>query len=124
MITVKLNDELHGDIVAYHSDNFAYEDGEMEEDFSPDCISFINKATQAKLCRRLYEMKATQQEISAVIDEVLETVKLIEVTLVLSIETYGVEQMFCGMDYLVVQDEAQVLGWSERELQVTPKEGE
>jgi hypothetical protein len=73
MITVKLSDELHGDIVAYHSDNFAYEDGEMEEDFSPDCISFINKATQAKLCRRLYEMKATQQEISAVIDEVIET---------------------------------------------------
>ena len=54
----------------------------------------------------------------------LETVKLIEVTLVLSIETYGTEQMFCGMDYLVVQDEAQVLGCSERELQVIPKEGE
>jgi hypothetical protein len=32
--------------------------------------------------------------------------------------------MFCGMDYIVVQDEAQVLGCSERELQVTPKEGE
>jgi hypothetical protein len=54
----------------------------------------------------------------------LETVKLIEVTLVLAIETYGTEQMFCGMDYLVVQDEAQVLGWSERELEVRPKEGE
>lgn len=73
MIRVKLSDELHGDIVAYHSDNFAYEDGEMEEDFSPECISFINKATQANLCRGLYEMKATQQEISAVIDEVVET---------------------------------------------------
>jgi hypothetical protein len=54
----------------------------------------------------------------------LETVKLIEVTLVLAIETYGTEQMFCGMDYLVVQDEAQVLGCSERELQITLKEGE
>ena len=54
----------------------------------------------------------------------LETVKLIEVTLVLSIETYGTQQMFCGMDYIVVQDEAQVLGCSERELQITPKEGE
>ena len=54
----------------------------------------------------------------------LETVKLIEVTLVLAIETYGTQQMFCGMDYIVVQDEAQVLGWSEHELQITPKEGE
>jgi hypothetical protein len=54
----------------------------------------------------------------------LETVKLIEVTLVLAIETYGTEQMFCGMDYIVVRDEAQVLGCSERELQITLKEGE
>ena len=54
----------------------------------------------------------------------LETVKLIEVTLVLAIETYGTEQMFCGMDYIVLQDEAQMLGCSERELEVKPKEGE
>jgi len=54
----------------------------------------------------------------------LETVRLIEVTLVLSIETYGAEQMFCGMDYIKTEDEAQVLGWSERELEVRPKEGE
>jgi len=54
----------------------------------------------------------------------LETVKLIEVTLVLAIETYGSEQMLCGMDYIKTEDEAQVLGWSERELEVKPKEGE
>jgi len=54
----------------------------------------------------------------------LETVKLIEVTLVLAIETYGAEQMFCGMDYIKTEDEAQVLGWSERELEIKPKEGE
>jgi hypothetical protein len=54
----------------------------------------------------------------------LETVRLIEVTLVLAIETYGSEQMFCGMDYIKTEDEAQVLGWSERELEVRPKEGE
>ena len=54
----------------------------------------------------------------------LETVKLVEVTLVLSIETYGAERMLCGMDYIVVHDEAQVLGCSERDLEVKPKEEE
>ena len=54
----------------------------------------------------------------------LETVRLIEVTLVLAIETYGSEQMLCGMDYIVLQDEAQMLGCSERELEIKPKEGE
>ena len=57
-------------------------------------------------------------------NKALETVKLIEVTLVLAIETYGSEQMLCGMDYIKTEDEAQVLGWSERELEVKPKEGE
>ena len=57
-------------------------------------------------------------------NKALETVKLIEVTLVLAIETYGAEQMFCGMDYIKTEDEAQVLGWSERELEIKPKEGE
>jgi len=54
----------------------------------------------------------------------LETVKLIEVTLVLSIETYGAKQMFCGMDYITVHDDAQVLGCSERDLEVKPIEGQ
>ena len=57
-------------------------------------------------------------------NKALETVRLIEVTLVLAIETYGSEQMLCGMDYIVLQDEAQMLGCSERELEVKPKEGE
>jgi uncharacterized protein YacL (UPF0231 family) len=77
MITVKLSDELHEDIVFYHSNDFAYEDEEMEEDFSPECISFINKAMQAKSYQhgetRTYEMKATPEELSAVIDEVIQT---------------------------------------------------
>jgi hypothetical protein len=57
-------------------------------------------------------------------NKALETVRLIEVTLVLAIETYGSEQMLCGMDYIVLQDEAQMLGCSERELEIKPKEGE
>jgi hypothetical protein len=52
----------------------------------------------------------------------LETTKLFEVTLVLAVETYGTEQGFCGMDYLKPVDEAQIIGWSERELEVKPKE--
>lgn len=69
-------------------------------------------------------VRPTHNNIEGKQMKALETVKLIEVTLVLSIETYGTQQMFCGMDYIVVQDEAQVLGWSERELEVRPKEGE
>ena len=52
----------------------------------------------------------------------LETVKLVEVTLVLSIETYGGNQTLCGMDYITVHDDAQVLGCSECDLEVKPKE--
>jgi hypothetical protein len=54
----------------------------------------------------------------------LETVKLVEVTLVLSIETYGAQQTLCGMDYITVHDDAQVLGCSERDLEVKPIEGQ
>lgn len=48
----------------------------------------------------------------------LETIKLMEVTIVLSIETYGAKQMLCAMDYLTVNDDAQIIGWSERELEI------
>lgn len=53
----------------------------------------------------------------------LETVKLIEVTLVLAIETYSTESVaVCGMDYLDIPtgSEAQLIGWSERELVAIP----
>lgn len=53
----------------------------------------------------------------------LETVKLVEVTVVLAIETYSTESVaVCGMDYLDVPkgSEAQVIGWSERELVAIP----
>lgn len=54
----------------------------------------------------------------------LETVRLVEVTLVLAIETYSTESVaVCGMDYVDVPggNDAQLIGWSERELSVVPK---
>jgi hypothetical protein len=52
----------------------------------------------------------------------LETVRLVEVTVVLAIETYRTEPspLVCGMDYLDVGNDAQLVGWCERELTVTP----
>ena len=52
----------------------------------------------------------------------IEEVKLVEITLVLALPSYY--DALCGIDYIVVNDEAQVLGWSERELEVKPKEGQ
>jgi hypothetical protein len=53
----------------------------------------------------------------------LEEVKLVEVTLVLAEVTLVLHTThLCGMDYIVVHDEAQLLGWSERDLEVKPKE--
>lgn len=54
----------------------------------------------------------------------LETVRLVEVTLVLAIETYSTESVaVCGMDYIDVPpgNDAQLIGWSERELTIAPK---
>lgn len=53
----------------------------------------------------------------------LETVRLVEVTLVLAIETYTTGPVaVCGMDYLDVPkgSDAQLIGWSERELVAIP----
>ena len=50
----------------------------------------------------------------------LEEVKLVEVTLVLAVNSSY--NALSGMDYIVVHDEAQLLGWSERDLEVKPKE--
>jgi hypothetical protein len=53
----------------------------------------------------------------------LETVRLVELTLVLAIETYSTESnAVCGMDYInVVDGDAQIIGWSERELVAIPE---
>jgi hypothetical protein len=50
----------------------------------------------------------------------IEEVKLVEVTLVLALPFYY--DALSGMDYIVVQDDAQVVAWSERDLEVKPKE--
>lgn len=67
MITVKLGDELYGDITV-HGDS-------DEEMFSDECLSFIGKAMKARSCRhgraRWHEVEATPEELSAVIDEVV-----------------------------------------------------
>ena len=47
----------------------------------------------------------------------LETVKLIEITLVLSVETYGGNSdHISAIDYLTTHSDAELIGWSEREL--------
>lgn len=52
----------------------------------------------------------------------LETTKLVEVTLVLAIETYSDNHDgVCGMDYITASGEAQIIGWSEQTLEVTRK---
>ena len=52
----------------------------------------------------------------------LETTKLIEITLVVAIETYATDHDgVCAMDYITAGDEAQIIGWSERTLEATYK---
>jgi hypothetical protein len=46
--------------------------------------------------------------------------KLVELTLVISIPTYY--DALSAIDYVVINDEAQLLGWSEQPLTVTPTE--
>lgn len=48
----------------------------------------------------------------------LETVQIVELTLVLAVETYGTNQVCCSMDYVTVDPAASIIGWSERELEV------
>jgi len=53
----------------------------------------------------------------------LETTKLIEITLVVAIETYTTDHDgVCAMDYITAGDEAQIIGWHERTLEATYKE--
>jgi len=77
MITVKLCEELCGDVVLYLPENTQYEEGEWEEEeYSPSCVSFMEKAIHARPKSRgrakWYEVEATPEELSAVIDEVVE----------------------------------------------------
>lgn len=50
----------------------------------------------------------------------LETIKLMEVTLIIgkSFDTVSEKKMFCAMDYITVHDGVQIIGWSERDLEV------
>lgn len=52
----------------------------------------------------------------------LETTKLVEVTLVIAIETYGINpDMVSPMDYIEVHGEGQLIGYTTQDLQVTRK---
>ena len=76
MITVRLCEELYAD-VTLHSPVFTeYEDGQYEENFSPECASFINKAMHhSRMFRRgrarWHEVTVTPEELSAVIYELV-----------------------------------------------------
>jgi hypothetical protein len=53
----------------------------------------------------------------------LETVKLVELTIVVAIETYGTDQHgVCPMDYITASHDAEIVGWSERTLSVKYKD--
>jgi hypothetical protein len=76
MITVKLGEELYGDVTLHDPSCSDYQDGEWEENYSPECASFIDKAmrhSRRKSRGRAvwYEVEATPEELSAVIDEVV-----------------------------------------------------
>ena len=54
----------------------------------------------------------------------LETTKLVELTIVIAIETYSTDHDgICAMDYVTAGDEAQIIGWNERTLTATYKDG-
>ena len=54
----------------------------------------------------------------------LDTVKIVELTLVIAIETDGQDVSVCAMDYLTAHNDAAIIGWSEQTLTVAPKETE
>ena len=52
----------------------------------------------------------------------LATTKLVEITLVLAIETYSDNhEGVCAMDYITTASEADIIGWTERTLEATYK---
>ena len=53
----------------------------------------------------------------------LETTKLVELTNVIAIETYGTNHDgVCAMDYITASHEAEIVGWNERTLTATYKD--
>lgn len=50
----------------------------------------------------------------------LQDFKLVEITLVISIPTYY--DALSAIDYVAVNDDAQLLGWSEQPLTIEPKD--
>ena len=53
----------------------------------------------------------------------LETTKLVELTIVIAIETYGTNHDgVCAMDYITASHEAEIVGWNERTLIATYEE--
>ena len=58
------------------------------------------------------------------LNKIMATVQLIELTLVVAIETYVESSDVSAMDYLTVASEAQIIGWHERELGITAKENQ
>ena len=76
MITVKLCEELYADVTLHDPMFTDYQDGELEENYSPECMSFIDKALRHSQYKsrgraRWHEVEATPDELSAVIDEVV-----------------------------------------------------
>jgi len=77
MITVKLCKDLYEDVILHSPEFTSYEEGEWEElMYSPECVSFIDKAIhhspfKSRGRAHWYEVEATPEELSAVIDEVV-----------------------------------------------------
>ena len=66
---------------------------------------------------RQYKQQRRETKLKA-----LETTKLVEVTLVLAIETYSDNHDgVCAMDYITTASEADIIGWDERTLEATYK---
>ena len=51
----------------------------------------------------------------------IENIKLVEVTIVIAVQTFDGNEMVSGMDYISVDDAwATVVGWDERDLMIVP----
>ena len=63
-------------------------------------------------------------ESGSKLNKIMATVQLIELTVVVAIETYVEGSDVSAMDYVTVASEAQIIGWHERELGITAKENQ
>ena len=64
------------------------------------------------------------QAPQAMVEEAIASFDIVVITLVVSIPNFGIKGDACGMDYITVSPEAEMLGWSERDakLLVQPEE--